>query len=188
MDPRSKRLSKGRILFWLGGAALASGFVLLTVLNPNTGGRPNRIESNERIKNVSILNAQGEAVGLVDELTRLHAGKKVIVSLWATWCEPCVSEIQGIEKARDRLTRDNTVVFLVNIDGGSPDKAIPEVKAWMIAQRIKEETYFDFDDAMAHQFQFNGIPFSIGLGKDLRQRWTHLGPLDVSDPDVGVGD
>jgi thiol-disulfide isomerase/thioredoxin len=188
MDPRHQSLNKGRILFWLSGAVCAVAFIVWSVRSSGDRSEFQNLLMSKAIENVKIMNSQSELVGLADEIKRVAPGKKVIVSLWATWCEPCIAELEGIKTSKERLDRENTTVFLVNIDGGSPSTVIPEVQAWLTANRIEAETHFDFEDAMAKAFQFDGIPYSMGLGADLKPRWTHLGPLDLNDPDVRVDD
>ena len=61
----------------------------------------------------AVLAGQVDGSG-VRRLVEAHRGRKVVVSLWATWCDPCVEEFPWImDLARAR----KDVVFLaVSID------------------------------------------------------------------------
>ena len=41
-----------------------------------------------------------------------YQGKTVFINFWATWCKPCIEEMQSIEKAQMRL-KDKNVLFLM---------------------------------------------------------------------------
>jgi thiol-disulfide isomerase/thioredoxin len=61
----------------------------------------------------TVLAGELDGAG-VSRLALAHKGRPVVVSLWATWCDPCVKEFPWLmELARDR----KDVVFLaVSID------------------------------------------------------------------------
>ena len=43
----------------------------------------------------TVLNERGKSVQLSD-----YQGKPVVVNFWATWCGPCLSELQAFEDCR----------------------------------------------------------------------------------------
>lgn len=100
--------------------------------------------------------------GKIEDLFK-NGKEKIVFSFWATWCEPCVSELKLLQKNKTSLEDQGVSVILVNYDGGIPEKTIPEVKAWLISQDLRLETLFDFNEALLRKFEIYALPFSIGI-------------------------
>lgn len=62
-------------------------------------------DPNDRIARLNMTDLEGKPIKLSD-----FAGKPVFLNFWATWCGPCVSEMQSIEKASQQFKND--IVFL----------------------------------------------------------------------------
>lgn len=59
-----------------------------------------------------LTNLDGKRVGLSD-----YRGKAVVVAFWATWCEPCLKELEELNRLSDRYRDDSRAGLLtVNID------------------------------------------------------------------------
>ena len=78
----------------------------------------------------------------IDELNKRTANGKdttYIINFWATWCAPCVKELQYFEKLSANLKAEKLKVLLVNVDFKSKLKStvIPFVKR----RKLKSEVY-----------------------------------------------
>ena len=78
----------------------------------------------------------------IDELNKRTATGKdttYIINFWATWCAPCVKELQYFEKLGADLKAEKLKVLLVNVDFKSKLKStvIPFVKR----RKLKSEVY-----------------------------------------------
>ncbi|HAD14841.1 MAG TPA: thiol:disulfide interchange protein [Saprospirales bacterium] len=62
-------------------------------------------DPNDRIARLNMTDLDGKPVKLSD-----FAGKPVFLNFWATWCGPCVGEMQSIEKASQQFKEQ--IVFL----------------------------------------------------------------------------
>ena len=62
-------------------------------------------DPNDRIARLNMTDLDGKPVKLSD-----FAGKPVFLNFWATWCGPCVGEMQSIEKASQQFKDE--IVFL----------------------------------------------------------------------------
>lgn len=62
-------------------------------------------DPTDRMARLAMTDLNGKPVKLTD-----FAGKPVFLNFWATWCGPCVSEMQSIEKASQQFK--DQIVFL----------------------------------------------------------------------------
>ncbi len=65
----------------------------------------------------TLNDLEGHPVSLVD-----YQGKVVLLTFWATWCEPCKKEMPEIQKAHEQHKDHGFVVLAVNF-GEKPEKA-----------------------------------------------------------------
>jgi thiol-disulfide isomerase/thioredoxin len=63
------------------------------------------VQLSERLQKIKMTDLKGRALTL-QEL----AGKPVFLNFWATWCGPCISEMQSIESVYQQFKND--IVFL----------------------------------------------------------------------------
>ena len=85
-----------------------------------------------------------QKVGLLtaNELNqRLSQGKDTvyIVSLWATWCQPCVKELPHFEKLQKKFAAEPLKVLLVSLDFRS--KLESEVKPFVRRMKLTNEVF-----------------------------------------------
>lgn len=61
-----------------------------------------------------------------------YRGKTLVMSMWATWCSPCVEEMGALQKLRDRYRSDSRIAFLaVSVDEvHTPVKPMVEKQGW----------------------------------------------------------
>ncbi|MEZ9198821.1 TlpA family protein disulfide reductase [Shewanella sp. 10N.286.54.B9] len=64
-----------------------------------------------QVPDVSFSDTKGDTVNL-----KQFDGKVVLVSLWATWCSPCIKEIPQMEAIRQANINNDLVVLPISID------------------------------------------------------------------------
>jgi len=69
----------------------------------------NNIEDNGQ--NFEITLIDGSKINLID-----FRDKVVIMDLWATWCQPCASQMIELETLYNSYSRDNLEIISINID------------------------------------------------------------------------
>ncbi len=59
----------------------------------------------DRLDRIHMTDLDGRALTMAD-----FAGKAVFLNFWATWCKPCITEMDYIQRLQDRYGQD--IVFL----------------------------------------------------------------------------
>jgi thiol-disulfide isomerase/thioredoxin len=146
--------------------------------NPPTMGRS--IETLARVKMTS-RNGANILLG-----SRISQGKPTLVSIWATWCLPCVVEAPYLDKIRKDLGSGYNFVY-INRSEGNPDPNQPPAA---IAQYLARAGMGDIDYVVADVNAYRqivgadmanipdglvGIPRVYLFDRNGRQIYTRLG-------------
>ena len=109
-------------------------------------------------------------------------GKPIIISLWATWCKPCIQELMAIADVYDEWASETGVVlYAISVDDSkSSARVAPFVngKAWDYEVLLDQNQ--DFQRAMS----VGSIPFLCILNGDGEVVWKHTSYAPGSEEDV----
>jgi peroxiredoxin len=94
-------------------------------------------------------------------------GRPVLLTFWATWCEPCKVEMPEIQKAYDQHKTDGFVVLAVNF-GEKAEKA----KAYADKSGMSFPVLVDRRANVASQYTVVSLPVSFFIDPDgvIRER------------------
>lgn len=107
--------------------------------------------------NLSFHDTTGKKVTLKD-----LKGKFIVVDFWASWCSPCLSEIEPMKKLEQDMAGNNKVVF-VSI---SFDENEDLWKDYIQDQGMRGVQLFadpDDKDKIKHAFHFNSLPYFVWI-------------------------
>lgn len=104
---RTWRISGGALLGLLGLAACGLALVGTgQALNPPPKAAPRTASQSSSAKDMALIDLDGYRKLLAD-----HRGKPLLITFWATWCEPCREEYPLVNQlAKDYAARGLVVV------------------------------------------------------------------------------
>ena len=112
------------------------------------------------IPSASIKNLKNETI---DTKTFNNEGKPFVINFWATWCKPCIMELNAKSEVYEEWQAETGVkIFAISVDDSrSSKKVAPFVKSrnWKYDSYLDENS--DFKRAMnvnnpPHTFLYNG--------------------------------
>ncbi|WP_102401558.1 peroxiredoxin family protein [Haloimpatiens massiliensis] len=117
----------------------------------------------------TLKNIEGKTVKLSD-----FKGKKVFLNFWATWCEPCRSEIPDMIKLQNEIKDSNIVILAINI-GESKNKVEDFVKK----NNMNFTVLLDEEQKVASKYSVSGIPTTYLIDENGKLiKWT-TGAMEI---------
>jgi cytochrome c biogenesis protein CcmG/thiol:disulfide interchange protein DsbE len=150
-------------------------FLAVTVVACSGPGEavPVGISEGNRARDFTLDTLDGRRVSLSD-----YEGSIVLVNLWATWCEPCRTEVPDIEAAY-RAHQDEGFVVL-GVDLQEPAET---VKPFVNQFGITYPVLLDAKGEVMKAYRGLGLPMSVIVGQDGVIRVRHTGVLTAAQLD-----
>ena len=128
-----------------------------------------------------------DASGKVYSLAQYKDKNAVLMTFWASWCQPCVLEMPMIEKTYQKFRKDGLEVLSINVDTASG-----VAKAQQIVQRkaVTFPVLYDADSKAAGLYNPKGwYPFTLLVDKAGDIVYTHQGfnPGDEKELETEIG-
>jgi thiol-disulfide isomerase/thioredoxin len=92
-------------------------------------------------------------------------GKYVLIDMWATWCGPCVGEMEHLHKAYEKFKNKNFTILSISIDAKKEDVAKFRNGKWKMpwlhsfSEGVWKSKMVDF-------FEVTGVPKPMLIGPD----------------------
>ncbi|MFO8074012.1 MAG: TlpA disulfide reductase family protein [Polyangia bacterium] len=103
-----------------------------------------------------------------------HLGERVILlSFWATWCEPCKKEMVELQRLHEAHSDDGLTIFSISMD--EPETR-GDARTFVKQRRFTYPVLLDEESRVTAQFNpRRAAPYSLLIGRDQRIVWTHEG-------------
>ena len=120
---------------------------------------------------------EGERLRLSD-----FRGRPVLVNFWATWCQPCRTEMPAIDEAARRYAADNVAVLAIN-----RGERFAPANEWAEELGVDFTAFgYDPDQSVFQRYEGFGMPTSFFIDAQGVITEVIAGPLRESDLDFAL--
>jgi peroxiredoxin len=172
-------------------AVFAAAFLLLALCAASCGGAPQGAQTTPRtgpaagggsVSDFTLNDVDGQAHSLSDYL-----GKNVIlISFWATWCEPCKKEMDQLQTLFDAHKDKGLIILSISMD--EPETQ-GDARPFVKQRGFTFPVLLDTETQVTNQLNpRRAAPFSLIIGRDQKIAWDHEGyvPGDEKKIDEAV--
>jgi peroxiredoxin len=97
----------------------------------------------------------------IDAATLTNDGKPMVVSFWATWCKPCISELNAIQDSYEELQKTTGVQLIaVSIDDA---RTSAKVGPFVAGQEWDYQVILDANSVLRRAMGVNNVPHTFLL-------------------------
>lgn len=134
----------------------------------------------QSLRNLAFNGPDGKLMTLAD-----HAGKTVLLNLWATWCAPCRAEMPALDALQKDKGSDAFQVVAVNVDAGDdakPKKFLSDIGVEGLGF-YRDATMALFNDVKTRGLAL-GLPVTMLIDGEGCLIAHMNGPAEWSSPDA----
>ncbi|CDX57886.1 Thiol:disulfide interchange protein TlpA [Mesorhizobium plurifarium] len=134
----------------------------------------------QSLKSLAFNGPDGKPMTIAD-----HAGKTVLLNLWATWCAPCRAEMPALDALQKEKGGNAFEVVAVNVDTGDdakPKKFLKEIGVQTLGF-YRDPTIALFNEAKTRGLAL-GLPVTMLIDADGCLIAHMNGPAEWSSPDA----
>ena len=114
----------------------------------------------------SLVSLDGENIRLSD-----LRGTPVLLNFWATWCDPCLSEMPLLEEASQRYG-DKLLVLGIN-----QGDRLSDIEKFIAEEELSYVILLDTDEAVGEAYDLHGYPTSVFIDARGVIRAIYLGEI-----------
>lgn len=136
-------------------------------------------KQKQALPSVMVKTLDGQSV---DIKTYAVKGKLTIISFWATWCGPCIKELDNILDVYEEWQKKyNCSLVAVTIDDS---RNIPKVKPFVDGKGWPYTILTDENKDLARALNVNNPPQIFLIDGDGNIVYTHVGYTEGSEADL----
>jgi thiol-disulfide isomerase/thioredoxin len=128
----------------------------------------NQSEAQTVLPNVMVESITGQEVSAMNFF---NDGKPMIISFWATWCKPCILELDAISDEYDEWREETGVILLaVSIDD---ERSLASVKTLSAGRDWPFTIYLDKNQDLKRALNVVNVPHTFLLNGKGEIVWQH---------------
>ena len=116
--------------------------------------------------NFELKNLDGKKV----ELKQLLEKGPVLISFWATWCKPCIKELNQLQKVYKKYNEKGFEILAIDVDG---PRSISKVRSKVKGLKWEFPVLWDKSKDTYRKYHVLGIPHTVLIDKAGKIRYTH---------------
>lgn len=162
------------------GASISGIFRVIGERTASPGAGPQTVVGwasvPQPVPDIRFQDAEGRPRTLSD-----FRGKVVLLNVWATWCAPCRKEMPALDRLQQMLGGPDFQVVALSIDSGGAAavrRFYDEIGIRTLA------TYVDPSTEATGKLRTLGIPTTLLLDREGRERWRKTGPAEWDTPEI----
>lgn len=122
------------------------------------------------IPEVSLTTLDGGSI-LSTEIVNKEGA--TIISFWATWCKPCILELNELNDLKeDWADESNVEIIAISIDDA---RSSSKVSSFVSSRGWDFKTYLDVNSEFKRALNINNIPHTVLIDKSGKLVWQHAG-------------
>jgi peroxiredoxin len=100
-------------------------------------------------------------------------GKPIIIDFWATWCKPCIEELNAINDVYAEWQKETGVkIIIISVDDA---RTMQRVAPFVNARNWTYESYVDPNGDLKREMNVNMPPQTFILNGNKEIVWQHVG-------------
>lgn len=125
-------------------------------------------DGGRKAPNFKLENLNGNYI----ELKSLLGEGPLLISFWATWCKPCVEELEEYKKLYSGFKEKGFNVVAISTDD---EKTVAKVKPFVKSKDFNFLILLDTNSEVARKFYVQNVPYTFLLDKKGNIVYSHLG-------------
>jgi peroxiredoxin len=126
------------------------------------------VKETKKAQNFMLEDLEGEYV----ELNELTGDGPLLLSFWATWCKPCIEEMQELNKIYEEYKSDGFNLVAISVDS---EKSLSRVKPFIKSKNYDFTVLLDTNSEVARLYYAQPVPYTVLLDSDGTIVYSHLG-------------
>lgn len=156
-------------------------FSLLSFLTFNNalGSDEDSVKKSNSLPAISVKDLNGQPVNFAEFAAN---GQITIVSFWATWCKPCLQELNNIDNVYEEWQKKyNLRLIAVSVDDS---RTAPKVKPLVTAKNWTYDVLIDLNGDLRRALNVTNPPTTFLIDKEGNIVYTHTGYLDGDENEL----